>query len=146
MAVAPEYSKRQVKLAGKLLRELRIAYQADGPAAFEQFDRVAVEEAIALVEWWRSLHARPLARVNANLRYYIRKAGADPEVTQRLKRFSTIIHKLQREPTMNLTTMEDIGGVRAILPSQPQVLAVVEMLDRADRLDDPPQALLHCRR
>jgi putative GTP pyrophosphokinase len=71
--------------------------------------------------------------VNANLRYYVRKAGAEPEVTQRLKRFSTIIHKLKREPTMNLTTMEDIGGVRAILPSQRQVFAVCNMLDKADR-------------
>jgi ppGpp synthetase/RelA/SpoT-type nucleotidyltranferase len=79
------------------------------------------------------LHARPLARVNANLRYYIRKAGADPEVTQRLKRFSTIVHKLKREPTMTLTTMEAIGGVRAILPSQKQVLAVSDMPDKAGR-------------
>jgi len=71
--------------------------------------------------------------VNANLRYYIRKTGADPQVTQRLKRFSTIAHKLAREPTMALSSMEDIGGVRAILPAQQQVLDICEMLDRADR-------------
>jgi ppGpp synthetase/RelA/SpoT-type nucleotidyltranferase len=71
--------------------------------------------------------------VNANLRYYIKKAGAEPEVTQRLKRFSTIAHKLEREPTMALSSMEDIGGVRAILPTQEQVIAVCDMLDKADR-------------
>ncbi len=39
-------------------------------------------------------------------------------VTQRLKKFSTILDKLSRYPTMRLTAMEDIGGVRAILPTQ----------------------------
>ena len=93
-----------------------------------------MEGAINIVEQWRALHARPLARVNANLRYYVKKAGVEtPEVTQRLKRFSTILHKLQREPGMPLARMEDIGGVRAILPTQTQVLAVVEMLNKADR-------------
>jgi GTP pyrophosphokinase len=133
IVIAPEYSKRQVKRAGKLLRDLRGALEAGGQEPLEAFDPEAIHDATAVVEWWRSLHARPLARVNANLRYYIRKAGAVPEVTQRLKRFSTIVHKLQREPTMTLTTMEDIGGVRAILPSQKQVLAVCDMLDKADR-------------
>ena len=56
-----------------------------------------------------------------------------PEVTQRLKRFTTIVHKLQREPGMALTRMEDIGGVRAILPTQAQVLQVAAKLDKADR-------------
>lgn len=133
MAIAAEYSKRQVKLAGKLLRGVRIAFDSGDPKALDAFSRSAIEDAIAVVEWWRGLHARPLARINANLRYYIRKAGVEPEVTQRLKRFSTIVYKLQREPTMTLTTMEDIGGVRAILPSQSQVLAVCDMLDKADR-------------
>jgi hypothetical protein len=125
-------SKRQVNLAGKLLRDLRLAL-ADDESALVRFDPNLVEPAIRTVEWWRGLHAAPLARVNANLRYYIKKAGAQPEVTQRLKRLATIVHKLEREPTMALTRMEDIGGVRAILPKQQQVLAVCEMLDKADR-------------
>lgn len=133
MTVGIDYSKKQVNRAGKLLRNLRLALAADDTASLEGFDTEGFYQAITVIEWWRSIHARPLARVNANLRYYIRKAGADPEVTQRLKRFSTITHKLQREPTMALSSMEDIGGVRAILPSQEQVLAVCEMLNKADR-------------
>ena len=39
----------------------------------------------------------------------------------------TIIDKLVRHPNMQLTTMEDIGGVRAILKSQEQVDAIVEV-------------------
>ena len=67
------------------------------------------------------------------MRYYIGRVGSVQEVTQRLKRFGTIVHKLEREPTMALTSMEDIGGVRAILPSQQHVLEVRERLDKQDR-------------
>lgn len=79
------------------------------------------------------MHAKSLARTNAGLRYYVRKAGAEPNVTQRLKRFSTIVDKLQRHPTMQLSTMEDIGGVRAVLPRQSQVDDVVRELRRQPR-------------
>jgi hypothetical protein len=55
VAVAPEHSKRQVKLAGKLLREVRVAFDADDHDALDAFDPAAVYDAMAMVEWWRSL-------------------------------------------------------------------------------------------
>ena len=134
MPAGSPYSKRQVNKAGALLRDIRIALGAGSTDVWNDYDAAVVAEAFAIVERWRGLHARPLARVNANLRYYVKKAGVEtPEVTQRLKRFSTIVHKLQREPGMALTRMEDIGGVRAILPTQAQVLQVAAKLDKADR-------------
>lgn len=51
-------------------------------------------------------------------------------MTQRLKRFGTIVHKLYREPHMALSQMEDIGGVRAILPSQTHVDKVRAGIER----------------
>jgi ppGpp synthetase/RelA/SpoT-type nucleotidyltranferase len=90
-------------------------------------------DAPKIVEWWRALHARPLARTNAGLRYYVKKAGAEPQITQRLKRFATIVDKLHRHPTMQLSTMEDIAGVRAVLPRQVHVDAVVRELRRQPR-------------
>lgn len=105
----------------------------EGADALQGFEPALVRDAIATVEWWRSQHATPLARVNVGLRYYIRKVDAKPEVTQRLKRFATIVHKLEREPTMALSTMEDIGGVRAVLPSQQHVSSVCALLDKAER-------------
>lgn len=123
------YSKQQVNRAGKVLRRIALSDEED----LQSFDLDEFLEAVDVIEWWRSLHARPLGLVNAGLRYYIRKAEAPPAVTQRLKRFSTIVHKLQREPTMALSKMEDIGGVRVILPTQDHVLAVSKMLDKADR-------------
>jgi putative GTP pyrophosphokinase len=134
MAVAPvAFSKKQVNRSGRYLRDLRIAMDADDEA-LERADLDEVVKHIEVVDWWRSRHVKPLARVNANLRYYIRKAGVrEPDVTQRLKRFPTIIDKLRREPTMQLSNMEDIAGVRAILPFQQQVMAVRQALEAAPR-------------
>lgn len=110
--VQAPYSKTQVNKAGRLFSGWLFA----PPDETEPDKLMAAVEAI---QWWRGLHARPLAKVNAGLRYYIRQCGAaDTDVTQRLKRFSTIVHKLHREPHMALSQMEDIGGVRAILPTQ----------------------------
>jgi putative GTP pyrophosphokinase len=123
------YSKKQVNRAGKLLRDVRARIVAgDEVQVTEEF-----VEAVHIADWWRARHARPLARVNAKLRYYVTKVGAAQEVTQRLKRFSTLWDKLHREPTMQLSTMEDIGGVRAILPTQEQVDRLVTDLRSQER-------------
>lgn len=50
------------------------------------------------------------------------------DVTQRLKRFPTILDKLVREPSLPLSKMQDIGGVRAILPSVQEVRRVESRL------------------
>ncbi len=126
--VHPAYSKNQLKRAGRLLRDLNTVRSSSTDELLAAFEAV---------EWWRALHARPLARVNAGLRYYVRKVGVrEPQVTQRLKRFATIVHKLGREPTMQLTTMEDIAGVRAILPTQRKVDALVAELRTQPRWRD----------
>ncbi len=124
------YSKKQVDKAGKRVRDVAVALTAGDPLS--DFDLAQVEHAIEAVEWWRGEHARPLSRVTALLRYYAGKiSGEPPNVTQRLKRFSTIVDKLQREPSMALSKMEDIAGVRAILPTQQHVNEVVGCVRRS---------------
>ena len=82
----------------------------------------AIRADVELIESWRECHAGPLRNANANLRHYVRphfRSGSPTvSVTQRLKKFSTIVDKLDRFPSMRLTSIEDIGGVRAVLPSQ----------------------------
>jgi hypothetical protein len=41
--------------------------------ALDRTDLDEVVKHVDVVDWWRSRHVKPLARVNANLRYYIRK-------------------------------------------------------------------------
>jgi ppGpp synthetase/RelA/SpoT-type nucleotidyltranferase len=49
------------------------------------------------------------------LRKRAAKVEAKPLVAQRLKRFSSVMSKLVREPQMKLSQMQDLGGCRAIL-------------------------------
>jgi GTP pyrophosphokinase len=105
------YSKKQVRKAGRFLRDY-------DPAEHEPDELM---NAILVVDSWRAQHAKPLGRTNALLRHHIRKIGCEPQVTQRLKRFTTIVDKLHRHPTMQLNTMEDIAGIRAVLPTQDAV-------------------------
>lgn len=125
----PPYSKSRVDRAGKFVA-------GNAHLLAEPPDLVAVEsvlpqmfEAVHIIDWWRSEHAKPLSRVAANLRYYVAQEG-DPIVAQRLKRVPTIAGKLLREPNMKLSRMADVGGVRAILPNQAAAYRVASRLRR----------------
>jgi hypothetical protein len=130
MAVAiATYSKKQVNKAGKLcagaLRAVRAAQPDDLDELQGVLDAFNAEhggwlgEAIEIIEWWRHQHARPLRVANVGLRYH-----SGQSVSQRLKRWSTIVDKLLRHPKMALSTMEDIAGLRVILPSQAEAYRV----------------------
>src|SRR5271154_5935357 len=106
--------------------------QRDGAErALANSDEQKLDEAWQALTWWRSLHARPLSSVAANLRYHVAKEGGQVrgriEVTQRLKRLDTLIGKLEREQG-RVTQMHDIGGVRALLPSIGHMHAVSRRL------------------
>jgi putative GTP pyrophosphokinase len=121
------HSKSRVDRAGQLLADHILAV-AKGKRRVGQ-QREELQEAIEIIEWWRGEHAKPLSRVAANLRYYAGEQGR-PVVAQRLKKFPTIAGKLLREPTMKLSRMADIGGVRAVLPSQDAAYKVASRLRR----------------
>lgn len=125
------YTNGEVNRAGQLLRRWYLSSEEQTPEDLgTTFDDLV--DAMVAVTWWRGLHARPLSRVAANLRYHVAAEGGQVDgrvdVTQRLKRRPTIFNKLEREPTMQLTQMQDIGGVRARLPSLTHVYAVSRRL------------------
>lgn len=128
------FSKRQVDRAGLLLR----AFFSWDPSSGKPFSHPNVGDlprAFAAVTWWRSIHARPLNKVATNLRHHVAREDSlldgRIDITQRLKRTSTIGDKLSREPTMQVTQMQDIGGVRARLPSIRHVYAVSRRLKKS---------------
>ncbi len=128
MSPVAGYSKRRVDLAGDALRRHQSGEQ-----------RLTTEQLLAeleVIEAFRAAHAVPLTRVAANLRYYVADAsGGAFVVGQRLKRMDTIRDKLDREPSMSLSRMHDVGGCRAVLRNQPAVDAVVERLRSQRRWD-----------
>jgi ppGpp synthetase/RelA/SpoT-type nucleotidyltranferase len=122
------YSKAQVDAAGRRLaafaslRNVERQGRLGDPAVTAEL--LSADET---VNWWRREHAYPLTKVNASLRHYLAPHGP-ARVTQRLKKWATIVYKLQRHPTMRLSAMQDIGGLRAVLPDQERADAVADRL------------------
>lgn len=98
-----EYSRSQIIRAGKTIKKDTITEQ-------EQ------ENAIKVIDNWRAAHAFPLHVIYIHLRN-MAKGQDDIIVAERLKRLDSILNKLKREPTMNLWTMQDLGGCRFIVPT-----------------------------
>jgi putative GTP pyrophosphokinase len=103
-APVPNESKGSINRAAQALVE-------------EQF----TDENYDLVNRWRACHTYPINTFQATLRDKLRRKFKSYIVAQRLKRFDTIIGKLRDDPRLSLTTMQDIGGVRAILRSRNDV-------------------------
>jgi putative GTP pyrophosphokinase len=77
-----------------------------------------IEPAIETLLRFRAVHQYPLGKATMGLRSVVRTERCERlEVSQRLKRAPTIIDKLEREPTLSLARMQDIGGCRAVLSS-----------------------------
>lgn len=106
-------SKSQVNKAGKLLRKL------DAETSIEQ-----VNWAFDVLLAFRAAHQYPLGKANMGLRSMVTSEGCEVEISQRLKRATTILDKLFREPTMQLANMQDIGGCRAVLNSIDEIRRV----------------------
>jgi putative GTP pyrophosphokinase len=128
MALDIPPTRRQINRAGQVWASLiRSARAKKDPS-------ISLDELLwadRLIEWWRGEHAKPLATVNANLRYYTKELPGRTFITQRLKKRATIIDKLVRESRMDLVRMEDIGGCRVLVQDQRQADHLAERL--ADR-------------
>ncbi|MGN6607940.1 MAG: RelA/SpoT domain-containing protein [Jatrophihabitans sp.] len=90
----------------------------------EDIDQELVDRSVDVLYAWRAAHARPLASASMGLRSMVNTAGCTAEISQRLKRVPTIFDKLIREPTLALSRMQDVGGVRAVLRSVAEIQAV----------------------
>lgn len=99
-------SKSQVKKAGSRIRKCLRG---------EIHDRDLFARSVDVMEAWRRAHYKPLVTANNGLRSMARTVGVSADVTQRLKRRQTILEKLGREPSLDLSLMQDIGGCRAVV-------------------------------
>lgn len=94
---APTDSKNAVKKAGD-----RIRRNEDTAADIDILNR------------WRAAHGYIINTFQANLR--TRTRNEHVPVAQRLKRAATIIDKLRQGRAFDLSTMQDIAGVRMVFP------------------------------
>jgi ppGpp synthetase/RelA/SpoT-type nucleotidyltranferase len=127
--VKREHGKGVIDRAGRLLMEW---WTSPDDLEFEKWN-----PAYSVVQNWRTCHVLPLNVIQAGLRGRIRRVEQKAIVAQRLKRFSSIMNKLAREPDMKLSQMQDLGGCRAILSNIPAVTAIYHMYEQPEqRLDE----------
>jgi len=78
--------------------------------------------AVELLGSWRLLHFEPMNRVCGFLAECVRTCPLDCDaevvVSNRLKRSGAIIQKLRRQPTMDLSRMYDLAGIRLVLKTK----------------------------
>jgi len=110
----PSESKKKINKAGRILLT-------------DAFNTNEYQDALELANNWRACHAYPINTFQATLRQKIKNVSDDGLVAQRLKRMPTIIDKLSRFPNMQLTTMQDIAGIRAIMNNVSDVNSLVDL-------------------
>lgn len=131
----PSESKSRINKAGKTLIQVDLFT--------DEF-----QNALELANRWRACHAYPINTFQATLRTKIRACKGEVLVAQRLKRMPTIIDKLVRFPHMQLTTMQDIAGIRAIFDDLKDIELIVskyvdnknfphEFVDKHDYISNP---------
>jgi ppGpp synthetase/RelA/SpoT-type nucleotidyltranferase len=100
----PATNKKQLNDAGDVLRS-------------EDAGRSETTSAFLVIENWRSAHSKPLHIATTLLRRATLKVQKYATVSSRLKRMDTIVAKLKRAQTqsLELSTMQDIGGCRAVM-------------------------------
>jgi ppGpp synthetase/RelA/SpoT-type nucleotidyltranferase len=127
-------TKSEVNRAGEKMRRIEREIREQGPPddRRELVGRVTPHFAVILL--FRALHQYPLTKATMGLRSMVKSEHCRVEVSQRLKRFNTILDKLERQPTMTLSRMQDIGGCRAVLDSIDEVRRVEQRL----RKNRPP--------
>ncbi|MFD1469361.1 hypothetical protein ACFQ48_14110 [Hymenobacter caeli] len=108
----PQFSKRQLDEAGQVL--------------INNSKKFTDTEATAILNNHRSCHAYPINTFQATLRKKLRILKFDAIISQRLKRTPSILDKLDRYPQMKLSRMQDIGGMRVVLPNIDEVYALIE--------------------
>lgn len=107
--ITPKYSKKEINQAGSII--------ANPLSADEERNN-----ALIVLNNWRSAHAYPLQVICNNLRF----KNPNAIVVQRLKRLDSIIGKIERFPNMNLYRMQDLGGCRVIVDTIEQVYNAID--------------------
>jgi len=110
-----KYSNGDVNRAGKLLKV---------PGTPDE-----VRWAHDVISNWRGCHNYPLNTLRATLNARLKQVESGESAVQRLKRTPSILKKLLRLPTMKLSQMQDIGGLRAVVKNLKEVTRLLQLYD-----------------
>ena len=102
------------------------------PSGDREID-AAIDTEFDILSAWRSLHAYPLEVVSRQLKKRTKTIDDSAVFAERLKRYPSIRYKLRRERSMELTTMQDIAGCRAVVSTIQQVYQLKRKYDEYAR-------------
>lgn len=91
------------------------------------------EQAIESLNLWRYNHMMPLRDIRTIVDRRLKKLDIDCIVGQRLKRMTSIIGKIVRFPNMAISKMQDVGGIRIIVPKISDVQRVHDALKKKSK-------------
>ena len=77
--------------------------------------KINQDQAIKILENFRSIHNHPLIVFRMSLNRKLKNLSGDVLISQRLKRAPSIVNKLKIQKSMSLSQMQDIGGLRAVV-------------------------------
>jgi hypothetical protein len=123
---APKYSPSEIKKAGKWLRSI-----FDGTFVINADDPDETERNLNVIGNWRTCHSYPLLSMRMTLTTRAKQIDKRSIIAQRLKRLPSMGIKLVRNPQMDLTQMQDIGGCRAVVRNVRAVRRVVRAYEDA---------------
>jgi ppGpp synthetase/RelA/SpoT-type nucleotidyltranferase len=88
-----------------------------------------VPEDLDSLDHYRRRFDPSLLDMNAKVAKQIKASGLDALVSGRIKRTKSIVRKLNREPSMDLSRMADIAGLRIVVQSKEQQDAMVGLVE-----------------
>lgn len=116
----PQFTRGEVDAAGGVLI-----------GTFDVDELEEYEQALSVINNWRTSHAFPLNTFQVTLRNKARDIDSKCVIAQRVKRLSSIELKLRRFGWLKLSEMQDIGGCRAIVGSVQSVRRLVTSYERS---------------
>ena len=120
----PLFTKTQVDEAGSILINPDILTDPNMINAYPG--------ALTIVDNWRSSHNFPLNTFRMWLSRKAKTIDSKCIVAQRIKRLSSIRHKLQRMGKLRLSEMQDIGGCRVVLTNIGYIDSLVKAYEESD--------------
>lgn len=85
-------------------------------------------EELKLLQEFRTSFQKPLSDTFSKIRTIADKIYRANIIAFRLKRISTIVNKIQREPDMRLSRMGDIAGIRCIFSNEKEIYKALEII------------------
>ncbi|MGZ2369417.1 hypothetical protein ACXR6G_06495 [Ancylomarina sp. YFZ004] len=111
-----KYSRNQIKKAGRIFKEKLEATETD----------ILLAEDI--LTYWRTIHGKLIEEFQKDINEKVIEIDNTAFIAKRLKRSPSIIKKLKRLNNLQLSTMQDIAGIRVVVSSLSKVRKLVKSL------------------